>query len=80
VIIRFVSSVVGVHVRTAVFTAAQPAGVSVFAHLPHAAFEKVGELTMRPDEWDHFRQLITRGPGDLELPPDGTINVEIEVE
>jgi len=80
VIVRFVATERGVHVRVAVFTASQPDGVSVGAHLAHASFQMVGELTLRPDEWWGFRRLIMGGPDDVELPRDGSLNIEVATD
>jgi hypothetical protein len=64
-IFRFRHRLQGAHVGIAVF-AAKAADLT---------FEKLGDLTLRADEWRHFRALLVRGGGGDER-PDGAIDVE----
>lgn len=63
-IFRFTERLHGEHHHVRVFAASVP-----------DAFEKIGELTMRPDEWQHFRSLLVQGGGG-SLHRDGAIDVE----
>lgn len=69
-IFRFHHNRHGAHVRIGVF-AAKAAGLT---------FDKLGDLTMRDDEWPDLRALLHRSPGFLDVhgrDEGGTIDVEM---
>lgn len=68
-IFRFHHNRHGGHVRIGVFAASRP----------EVTFEKLGELTLRTDEWPDLRTLLHESPGFLAVhgrDEGGTIDVE----